>query len=180
MKIFAIALLPGDGIGPEVVAATVDVLRAAERKLDSFRLDYEELSVGAGEYLKSGDPLPEPTYRRLEQFDAIGRFRTTENGALIDASGGLDGYEFEGAVGLGAALRENPELPRCLVQRVYSYGTGGPPAKRMITYDVRELVPPAAARMSPVTTLEATLIAARRSRQRGPKQPPAPPMPAPP
>ncbi|EED33569.1 hypothetical protein NOR53_734 [gamma proteobacterium NOR5-3] len=30
-------------------------------------------------------------------------------------------------MGLGEALRENAELPRCLVQRVYSYGTGGPP-----------------------------------------------------
>lgn len=71
MKHYSIALLPGDGIGPEVVSATVDVLRAAERKLDSFRLEYDELSVGAGEYLKSGDPMPERTFRRLEQFDAI-------------------------------------------------------------------------------------------------------------
>ncbi len=70
MRHCSIALLPGDGIGPEVVSATVDVLRALERKLDSFRLDYEELSVGAGEYLRSGDPLPEQTFRRLEQFDA--------------------------------------------------------------------------------------------------------------
>jgi 3-isopropylmalate dehydrogenase len=71
MKSYSVALLPGDGIGPEVVAATVDVLRAVERRFDSYRLEYEELSVGAGEYLRSGDPLPEPTYRRLEQFDAI-------------------------------------------------------------------------------------------------------------
>ena len=71
MNDYSIALLPGDGIGPEVVAATVEVLRATESKLASFRLSYEELSVGAGEYLQSGDPLPEPTYRRLEQFDAI-------------------------------------------------------------------------------------------------------------
>lgn len=69
------------------------------------------------------DPIGLP----LEQFDGAGGFRLTENGATIDASGGLDGFEFVGAVGLGEALRENPELPRCLVQRVYSYGTGGPP-----------------------------------------------------
>jgi len=72
--------------------------------------------------------ITDPIGLSLEQFDGAGAFRTTENGALIDASGGLDGYEFDGAVGLGEALRENPELPRCLVQRVYSYGTGGPPA----------------------------------------------------
>ena len=72
--------------------------------------------------------ITDPIGLSLEQFDGAGAFRTTENGALIDASGGLDGYEFDGAIGLGEALRENPELPRCLVQRVYSYGTGGPPA----------------------------------------------------
>ncbi|MCB1022407.1 MAG: isocitrate/isopropylmalate dehydrogenase family protein [Bryobacterales bacterium] len=71
MKSYSIALLPGDGIGPEVVGAAVALLRAVEQRFDSFRLECEQLSVGAGEYLRSGDPLPEPTYRRLEQFDAI-------------------------------------------------------------------------------------------------------------
>ncbi|GAB5412885.1 MAG: hypothetical protein Cons2KO_04880 [Congregibacter sp.] len=71
--------------------------------------------------------ITDPIGLSLEQFDGAGGFRLTENGAVIDASGGLDGFEFEGAVGLGEALRENPELPRCLVQRVYSYGTGAPP-----------------------------------------------------
>ncbi|MEE4278337.1 MAG: DUF1588 domain-containing protein, partial [Halieaceae bacterium] len=72
--------------------------------------------------------ITDPIGLSLEQFDGAGGFRTTENGAVIDASGSLDGFEFNGAVGLGEALRENPELPRCLVQRVYSYGTGSPPA----------------------------------------------------
>ncbi|MFT4767821.1 MAG: hypothetical protein ACI8RN_000950 [Glaciecola sp.] len=71
--------------------------------------------------------ITDPIGLSLEQFDGAGGFRLTENGATIDVSGGLDGFEFDGAVGLGEALRENAELPRCLVQRVYSYGTGGPP-----------------------------------------------------
>jgi len=71
--------------------------------------------------------ITDPIGLSLEQFDGAGGFRLTENGATIDVSGGLDGFEFEGAIGLGEALRENPELPRCLVQRVYSYATGGPP-----------------------------------------------------
>lgn len=71
--------------------------------------------------------ITDPIGLALERFDGAGGFRLTENGATIDASGGLDGFEFEGAAGLGEALRENPELPRCLVQRIYSYGTGGPP-----------------------------------------------------
>lgn len=72
--------------------------------------------------------ITDPIGLSLEQFDGAGGFRLTENDAVIDVSGGLDGFEFEGAVGLGQALRENPELPRCLVQRIYSYGTGAPPA----------------------------------------------------
>lgn len=72
--------------------------------------------------------ITDPIGLSLEQFDGAGAYRLTENGAVIDVSGGLDGFEFDGAIGLGEALRENPELPRCLVQRVYSYATGAPPA----------------------------------------------------
>lgn len=62
-----IAVLPGDGVGPEVTAEAVQVLEA----LPGLSLEYEELSVGAGEYLKSGDPLPEATFERLKEFDAV-------------------------------------------------------------------------------------------------------------
>ncbi len=61
-----IALLPGDGIGPEVVREAVRVL---ERVAPG--LSYEEFSAGAGEYLKSGDPLPPATFERIREFDAI-------------------------------------------------------------------------------------------------------------
>lgn len=66
-RTFRIALLPGDGIGPDVVAEAVKVLRAAAPE----SLDYSELSVGANEYLQSGDPLPAATFERLKEFDAI-------------------------------------------------------------------------------------------------------------
>lgn len=71
--------------------------------------------------------ITDPIGLSLEQFDGAGSYRVTENGATIDATGSLDGLEFDGAIGLGEALRQNPELPRCLVRRVYSYATGGPP-----------------------------------------------------
>jgi 3-isopropylmalate dehydrogenase len=64
---FRIALLPGDGIGPDVVVEAVKVLRAVAPD----RLVYEELSVGANEFLRSGDPLPAATFERLKDFDAI-------------------------------------------------------------------------------------------------------------
>jgi 3-isopropylmalate dehydrogenase len=66
----AIALLPGDGIGSEVVGEAVRVLDAAAPRA-GLSLTYEEFSVGAGEYLRSGDPLPAATFERLRAFDAI-------------------------------------------------------------------------------------------------------------
>jgi hypothetical protein len=70
--------------------------------------------------------IMDPIGLTLENFDGAGQFRTTENGAQIDASGDLDGKPFKDAVGLGEALRNNPALPACLVKQVYSYATGGP------------------------------------------------------
>lgn len=66
MKPYRIALLPGDGIGPEVVREAVRVLRAV-----APALTYEEFSAGAAEYLRSGDPLPPAVFERLREFDAI-------------------------------------------------------------------------------------------------------------
>jgi 3-isopropylmalate dehydrogenase len=66
---YRIALLPGDGIGPDVTAEAVKVLRALDTDGNLFA--FSELSVGAGEYLKSGDPLPEATFEQLKEFDAI-------------------------------------------------------------------------------------------------------------
>ena len=66
-----IALLPGDGIGADVVEQTVRVLRAIETVLPDLHFDCTEYSVGAGEYLKSGDPLPPATLDKIAQHDAI-------------------------------------------------------------------------------------------------------------
>lgn len=70
--------------------------------------------------------VTDPTGLSLENFTGEGRLRQTENGVLIDATGDLDGVAFENVVGLGQALRNNSALPACLVQRLYSYGSGGP------------------------------------------------------
>ncbi|MBL9213491.1 MAG: isocitrate/isopropylmalate dehydrogenase family protein [Opitutaceae bacterium] len=68
---FTIAVLPGDGIGPEVVAASLDVLRATEARLHGVRFDLETHAVGAGEYQKNGDPLPSPAVAAMRRADAI-------------------------------------------------------------------------------------------------------------
>ena len=74
--------------------------------------------------------LTDPTGLALEHFDGAGRFRETENGAVLDTSGELDGTEYEGVDGLNMAVRNHPKLPYCLVNRLYAYGTGGPVSLR--------------------------------------------------
>jgi hypothetical protein len=68
----------------------------------------------------------DPMGYALEHFDGAGQFRATENGATLDTSGSLDGVAFKGVDGLNRALHDHPSLPSCLINRVYSYGTGGP------------------------------------------------------
>ncbi|MBL8205517.1 MAG: isocitrate/isopropylmalate dehydrogenase family protein [Blastocatellia bacterium] len=70
-KTFYLAVLPGDGIGPEVITEGVKVLRAIEAKLGDVQFVCQEFSVGASEYLRSGDPLPPETFEQIKQCDAI-------------------------------------------------------------------------------------------------------------
>ena len=66
MSVPLIALLPGDGIGPEVVAE-------ARRVLDALSLDltYEEAPVGGQAYTLMGQPLPPSTLDLAKRADAI-------------------------------------------------------------------------------------------------------------
>ena len=59
----------------------------------------------------------------LENFDGIGRYRTTENGELIDPSGDLDGAPFADARELALAVHDSPKLARCTVQKLYDFAT---------------------------------------------------------
>lgn len=74
--------------------------------------------------------ITDPMGLALENFDGAGAFRTTENGALIDTSGGLDGVKFNDANGLAQAMHDNPGTTSCLVRRVFSYGLGREPGDR--------------------------------------------------
>jgi 3-isopropylmalate dehydrogenase len=69
--IFRIAVLSGDGIGPEVIAEGVRVLRAVEARLDGVQFELQEHAVGAEEYLRNGNPLPESALKACREADAI-------------------------------------------------------------------------------------------------------------
>ena len=69
--VFKIALLPGDGIGTEVVESALAILSEIELHLDEVNFEYETFSVGAKEFLATGDPLPAIAFDRLAEFHAI-------------------------------------------------------------------------------------------------------------
>ena len=70
MKNYKIAVVPGDGIGNEIVPEGVRVLEAVAKKYD-FSLSTEYFDWGAGYYLKNGNFLPDNGMETLKDFDAI-------------------------------------------------------------------------------------------------------------
>jgi hypothetical protein len=81
--------------------------------------------------------ITDPMGLSLENFDGAGQFRSTEKGAVIDASGSLDGVSFKDASGLAKAVHDNPATVSCLVNRVFSYGMGREPMpgdKKLVSY----------------------------------------------
>jgi hypothetical protein len=68
--------------------------------------------------------LMDPIGLSLENFDAIGQYRTQDNGENIDASGELDGVKFAGASGLADALAQNPRVTNCLSRLVFRSAWG--------------------------------------------------------
>lgn len=71
--------------------------------------------------------LMDPIGFGLENFDAIGRWRLTEegSGARVDASGKLpDGRTFDGVTGLRTLLKEDPRIGECVTHQLLTYALG--------------------------------------------------------
>ncbi|MEK6592413.1 MAG: 3-isopropylmalate dehydrogenase [Pseudomonadota bacterium] len=64
-----IAVLAGDGIGPEIVAQALKVLRALAK--DGLKIELEEAPFGGAGFDAHGDPLPESTLKLAQQADAV-------------------------------------------------------------------------------------------------------------
>jgi tartrate dehydrogenase/decarboxylase/D-malate dehydrogenase len=71
MKTYRIAAIGGDGIGPEVIAAGIEVLRACAGREGGFAFDVEEFDWGSEHYRRTGLMMPEGGVERLRAFDAI-------------------------------------------------------------------------------------------------------------
>lgn len=69
-KSYKIAVIGGDGTGPEVVAEGIKVLKAASKKF-SFKMDFKHFDWGGARYLKTGEVLPADAVETLKKFDAV-------------------------------------------------------------------------------------------------------------
>ncbi len=58
MTTYRIAVIPGDGTGPEVTVETVKVLKAAAGKF-KFKVDLTEFDFGGERYMRTGETLPD-------------------------------------------------------------------------------------------------------------------------
>ncbi len=89
--------------------------------------------------------LMDPVGFSLENYDAVGRWRTSEDGTAIDASGGLpDGSKFQGVAGLQRALLSRPEVfVNTMTEKLFTYALGrgveayDAPAIRKVVRDAR-------------------------------------------
>src|ERR1700678_1999630 len=70
MKSYPIAVIAGDGTGPEVVREAVKVLDAAGRKFN-LKLDYTHYDLGGDRYLRTKEALPDSVVEELRKFPAI-------------------------------------------------------------------------------------------------------------
>jgi 3-isopropylmalate dehydrogenase len=100
MKTYKIAVMPGDGTGPEVTAEAVKVLKAASAKF-GFKADLTEFDFGGERYKRTGETLPDSAIEELRKFDslllgAIGhpdvKPGILEKGILLKARFELDQY----------------------------------------------------------------------------------------
>ncbi|NLH43760.1 MAG: 3-isopropylmalate dehydrogenase [Planctomycetes bacterium] len=69
-KTYKIAVVPGDGTGPEVVAEAVKVLKATADKF-KFKVDLTNFDFGGERYKRTGETLPDSAVEELRKFDAI-------------------------------------------------------------------------------------------------------------
>ncbi len=70
MKSYNIAVIPGDGTGPEVIKEGIKVLDAVSKRL-GFTLDFHYYDFGGDRFLRTGEILPDGAVAELKKYDAI-------------------------------------------------------------------------------------------------------------
>lgn len=113
---YRITLLPGDGIGPEIMQVAVEVLQVVGEQLD-LRFEFQEALVGGAAIDVAGEPLPESTLETCRQSDAvllaaIGGYKWDTLPRHLRPETGL--LELRAGLGLFANLRPARILPQLI------------------------------------------------------------------
>jgi len=103
---------PPQGVNTSI---TVDPTLTTRQQLEMHRSNLQCASCHA---------LFDPLGLALEHFDPIGKYRDTENGLAIDATGSALGKSFDGEAQLGAVLRQDPRVLACLLRNFYRNANG--------------------------------------------------------
>ena len=104
---------------PDVVPVLPDSTADAPTMRDRLEMHMEDPACSSCHVMMDGVGFG------LENYDGIGLYRTTENGATINTVSVLEPYgEFDGARALGGRLREAPEVSLCMVRNLFRHATG--------------------------------------------------------
>ena len=106
---------PPPGVNTAVVDQPTNVPMTRRQKLE-----VHIINDGCAACHKYMDPLGFP----LENFDAVGKYRTTDNGLPVDASGSFDSVPVADANDLGVAASQSVTVAQCLVRKYYAYAVG--------------------------------------------------------
>jgi hypothetical protein len=106
---------PPPGVNTGMIDEPTDVPMTKRQKLEAHRTNPS--CAGCHGLM---DPLGLP----LENFDAIGKYRTTDNGLPIDPTSDFDGQAVADARGLGVAASQSVTVAQCLVRKYYAYAVG--------------------------------------------------------
>ena len=70
MKIYKIGVIPGDGVGPEIIKEGIKVLKAVAAK-EKIKFEFVNYDFGGERYLKTGEVLPDSALEEMRKLDAI-------------------------------------------------------------------------------------------------------------
>ncbi|MFN6538073.1 MAG: 3-isopropylmalate dehydrogenase [Nostoc sp. EkiNYC01] len=113
---YRITLLPGDGIGPEIMAVAVDVLKVVGKQFD-IQFEFQEALIGGAAIDATGEPLPSATLDTCRNSDAvllaaIGGYKWDSLPSNLRPEAGLLGLR--AGLGLFANLRPAKILPQLI------------------------------------------------------------------
>jgi hypothetical protein len=106
---------PPPGVNTAAVDQPTDVPMTKRQRLEAHRA-----ASGCAACHALMDPLGLP----LESYDAIGAYRTTDNGLPVDPTSTFDGQAIADSKGLGVVASQSVTVAQCLVQKYYSYAMG--------------------------------------------------------